>query len=74
MVLTICKTNFAACSIGATLSGIFAASLYNCWAALALEIFTLIMWLVSFAILASYSANFGLYYYSDYYYNIYYIY
>ncbi|KAH0536703.1 hypothetical protein FGG08_006444 [Glutinoglossum americanum] len=50
-----------------TLSPIFAASLYNLWAALALEILTVIMWLVSFAILASYSAGFGIFYYTDYY-------
>jgi hypothetical protein len=51
------------------LTPIFAASLYNCWAALSLEILTLIMWLVSFAILASYSANFALWYYTnDFYY------
>jgi hypothetical protein len=41
------------------LTPIYAASLYNCWAALSLEILTVIMWLVSFAILASYSSGFG---------------
>ncbi|KAI9866025.1 MAG: hypothetical protein M1813_001992 [Trichoglossum hirsutum] len=50
------------------LSPIFAASLYNCWVALGLEIFTLIMWLVSFAILASYTASFQLYLYGFSYY------
>ncbi|KAI9840670.1 MAG: hypothetical protein M1837_001394 [Sclerophora amabilis] len=39
-------------------SSVAVHSLYNMWAVLALEIFLIIMWLVSFALLASRSANF----------------
>ncbi|KAI9674522.1 MAG: hypothetical protein M1817_001860 [Caeruleum heppii] len=40
-----------------TFSALFLPKLYNMWAALALEIFMVIMWLVAFAVLASQSAD-----------------
>lgn len=52
-----------------TFSALFLPKLYNMWAVLALEIFMVIFWLISFAVLASHSANLiFISSYDDYYY------
>ena len=43
-------------------------AIYNMWAVLGLDIFLTIMWLVSFAVMASMSNNFILIFYTNYYY------